>query len=168
MKGNPRRHQRGNDERQVAVLFRKSVHAGKALLADLFDHQSFASLVADKIGDGAANGGAERGHQRIDDGAPGIGGDVEGDDRIERNAEEGSVDERDEKDGPDAAQGGEHGHDPRFVVHQKMLQSFHHIRCLRWLRPPRQMKAEGIAASLREGVCIHCIKAVAVRHRVAL
>ena len=45
----------------------------------------------------------------------------------------GSVDEGDEKDGLDAAQGREHGHDPRFVVHEKMFESLHRICCLRWL-----------------------------------
>ncbi len=102
-----------------------------------FDDQRFASLVADEIGNRAADGGAERSHQRIDDGAPGIDGDVVGDDRIDRNAEDRGVDERDEKDGPDAAQGREHGHDPRFVVHEKMFESFHEFCCLRWLRRTR-------------------------------
>ena len=60
----------------------------KRLAPDLFDHQRFAAFVADEIGNRAADGGAERGHHGIDDGAPGIDGDVVGDDRIERNAEE--------------------------------------------------------------------------------
>ena len=65
------------------------------------------------------------GHQRIDDGAPGIVSHIDGDDRIKRNAEKRSVNQRDDHYGPDAAQGGEHGHDPRFVVHEKMFESLH-------------------------------------------
>ena len=137
LEGKAGRHERRNDERHVAVLLREAVHAGETLLANLFYDQRFPSLVADEIGDRAANGRTERGHQRIDDGAPGIVSHIDGDDRIERNAEERSVDERDDKDGPDAAQGGEHGHDPCFVVHQKMLESVHQICCLRWLRHRR-------------------------------
>ena len=122
LEGKAGRHERGDDERHVAVFFRKGVHAGKALGADFFDDQRFASLVADEIRNRAADGGAERGHDGVDDGAPGIDGDVVADDGVERNAEDGGVDEGDEKDGLDAAQGREHGHDPGFVAHEKMFE----------------------------------------------
>ncbi len=153
------RHESGNDERQVSILFRCCVQAGEALGAEfLFDHR-FPSLVSDEVRNRAAERRSAGRHEGVHDGPAGIDGDVVGDHGIKRDAEERSVNEGDDEDSPDAPERGERSHNPRFVAHEKMFESLHHICCLRWLRRkgdglpgrPRQSCAWNISRLYQDG-----------------